>query len=70
MLCEFYFCVCVILGGFSMGGSLSFHVGFRWEKNLAGTFVFSSFLNNGSTVYQELKNNPGAKSKFNLLCYI
>ncbi|XP_063392757.1 lysophospholipase-like protein 1 [Cydia fagiglandana] len=46
----------IIIGGFSMGGSLSFHAAYRWDRNIAGAFVFSSFLNNGSVVYQELKN--------------
>ncbi|KOB67147.1 Lysophospholipase-like protein 1 [Operophtera brumata] len=46
----------IILGGFSMGGSLSFYTGFRSDQNLAGVFVFSSFLNNNSVVYQEVKD--------------
>ncbi|KAL0902545.1 hypothetical protein ABMA27_000387 [Loxostege sticticalis] len=48
----------IIVGGFSMGGTLAFHTGYRWDRNLAGVFVFSSFLNNNSVVYEELKTTP------------
>lgn len=47
----------IIVGGFSMGGSLSYHTAFKWDTNLAGVFVMSSFLNHYSTVYQELQND-------------
>ncbi|CAG4929333.1 unnamed protein product [Parnassius apollo] len=46
----------IIVGGFSMGGALSFYTGYKWEHNLAGVFAFSSFLNNNSVVYQDLRN--------------
>ncbi|XP_063837794.1 lysophospholipase-like protein 1 isoform X2 [Ostrinia nubilalis] len=49
----------IIVGGFSMGGTLSFHTGYRWDRNLAGVFVFSSFLNKNSIVYEDLKKSPG-----------
>ncbi|KAM3968560.1 lysophospholipase-like protein 1 [Aphomia sociella] len=49
----------IIVGGFSMGGSLTFHTAYRWDRNIAGAFVFSSFLNDKSIVYQELKNSAG-----------
>ncbi|XP_072931056.1 lysophospholipase-like protein 1 isoform X2 [Epargyreus clarus] len=45
----------IILGGFSMGGALALHAAYRWERNVAGAFAFSSFLNDKSVVYQELK---------------
>ncbi|XP_053624459.1 lysophospholipase-like protein 1 isoform X2 [Plodia interpunctella] len=48
----------IIVGGFSMGGALTFHTAYRWHRNVAGAFVFSSFLNNKSLVYDELKNSP------------
>ncbi|KAG6457977.1 lysophospholipase-like protein 1 [Manduca sexta] len=52
----------IIVGGFSMGGALSLHTAYRWDRNLAGTFAFSSFLNQNSVVYQELKAaNAGTK---------
>ncbi|XP_028035472.1 lysophospholipase-like protein 1 [Bombyx mandarina] len=49
----------IIVGGFSMGGALAFHTGYRWDRKLAGVFAFSSFLNYNSAVYDELKNNTG-----------
>lgn len=58
----------VIVGGFSMGGSLSFHTAYRWDPDLAGTFVFSSFLNQNSIVYKEIKNS--SRKKFPLLLQI
>ncbi|XP_075991240.1 lysophospholipase-like protein 1 [Anticarsia gemmatalis] len=51
----------IIVGGFSMGGALSFHTGYRWDRNLAGVFIFSSFLNDNSVVYKDLKGIGGAK---------
>ncbi|CAB3225410.1 unnamed protein product [Arctia plantaginis] len=51
----------IIVGGFSMGGSLSFHTGYRWNRNLAGVFVFSSFLNENSVVYQDLEKAAGVR---------
>ncbi|XP_059045849.1 lysophospholipase-like protein 1 [Achroia grisella] len=45
----------IVVGGFSMGGSLTYHTAYRWDRNLAAAFVFSSFLNDNSIVYQELK---------------
>ncbi|KAJ2954310.1 hypothetical protein O0L34_g2562 [Tuta absoluta] len=47
----------IIVGGFSMGGALSLHTGYRWDKNLAGVFAFSSFLNEKSAVYEELNKD-------------
>ncbi|XP_045782251.1 lysophospholipase-like protein 1 [Maniola jurtina] len=47
----------IIVGGFSMGGALALHTAFRWEPNVAGVFAFSSFLNDNSIVYQELKKS-------------
>lgn len=51
----------IIVGGFSMGGALSMHTAYRWDRNLAGTFVFSSFLNEYSAVYKDLKNGEGGQ---------
>ncbi|XP_013189181.1 lysophospholipase-like protein 1 isoform X2 [Amyelois transitella] len=48
----------IIVGGFSMGGSLTFHTAYRWDRNLAAAFVFSSFLNEKSLVFDDLKNSP------------
>lgn len=52
-----------------MGGSLSFHTAFRWDQNLAGAFVFSSFLNNKSVVYSEVENSVGKQCKHNNIIY-
>lgn len=48
-----------------MGGALAMHTAFRWEQNLAGVFAFSSFLNDKSIVYEELKNSASDKCKCN-----
>jgi len=40
-----------ILGGFSMGGALAFHFGYRFCTDLAGVFALSAFLNEKSSVY-------------------
>lgn len=46
-----------------MGGALSLYTGYKWERNLAGVFAFSSFLNNKSIVYQDLENLNQTKCK-------
>lgn len=47
-----------------MGGALALHTGYRWDHNLAGVFAFSSFLNDESVVYQDLKKSSKDKCKF------
>lgn len=50
-----------------MGGALAFHTAYRWEPNLAGMFAFSSFLNDNSVVYEELKKSSKNRGKmFNM----
>ncbi|CAD6994791.1 unnamed protein product [Ceratitis capitata] len=44
----------IVVGGFSMGGALALHTGFHLNKNLAGIFACSSFLNRDSIVYESL----------------
>lgn len=44
----------ILIGGFSMGGSLALHVCYRSRPGLAGVFALSSFLNHGSIVYSAL----------------
>lgn len=46
-----------------MGGALSLHAAYRWDRTVAGAFVISSFLNNESAVYRDLKANPGPECK-------
>lgn len=42
----------IILGGFSMGGCLALHLTYRYKTSIAGCFAMSSFLNNGSVIYE------------------
>ncbi|CAH2985348.1 unnamed protein product [Chilo suppressalis] len=51
----------IIVGGFSMGGCLALHTAYRWVRDVAGVFAFSSFLNENSIVYEDLQ-----KSQHNL----
>ena len=39
-------------GGFSMGGALALHHGYRMGSGLAGVFALSGFLNESSVVYE------------------
>lgn len=41
-----------------MGGALGLHTAYHLNRELAGVFVCSSFLNNGSIVYESLRNSP------------
>lgn len=45
----------IIVGGFSMGGALALHTGYHVNRNLAGVFAHSSFLNRKSVVYESLE---------------
>ncbi|XP_049884793.1 lysophospholipase-like protein 1 isoform X2 [Pectinophora gossypiella] len=51
----------IVVGGFSMGGALSLHVGYLWDRNLAGVFAHSSFLPTKSIIYNELKADVDAQ---------
>ncbi|XP_022912729.2 lysophospholipase-like protein 1 [Onthophagus taurus] len=48
----------IIVGGFSMGGSLALHTAFRTTPGLGGVFSISSFLNNNSVVYEAIRDHP------------
>lgn len=39
-----------------MGGSLSLQMAYRFLPGFAGVFVLSSFLNNGSEIYKNIKS--------------
>lgn len=52
----------IVLGGFSMGGGLALHLGYRFQQELAGVFALSSFLSENSSVYQEIKTSTAASS--------
>uniref|UniRef100_A0A672FXA6 palmitoyl-protein hydrolase n=1 Tax=Salarias fasciatus TaxID=181472 RepID=A0A672FXA6_SALFA len=45
----------IVIGGFSMGGAMSFHLACRQHPDVAGVFVLSSFLNKDSVVYQAVE---------------
>ncbi|KAK3593185.1 hypothetical protein CHS0354_039669 [Potamilus streckersoni] len=47
----------IVIGGFSMGGALALHLGYRFLKNVAGVFALSSFLSNDSKVYQAIQSD-------------
>lgn len=42
-----------------MGGALAIHTGYHVNRDLAGVFVCSGFLNNDSIVYESLKSIQG-----------
>lgn len=39
-----------------MGGALALHMAYRYRPGFAAAFTLSSFLNNNSAVYKELKS--------------
>ncbi|KAM4860997.1 lysophospholipase-like protein 1 isoform 2-T2 [Thomomys bottae] len=49
----------IMLGGFSMGGCMAMHLGYRFHQDVAGVFALSSFLNKISAVYQAVQKNDG-----------
>uniref|UniRef100_A0A1A9WTX2 palmitoyl-protein hydrolase n=1 Tax=Glossina brevipalpis TaxID=37001 RepID=A0A1A9WTX2_9MUSC len=49
----------ILVGGFSMGGTLALHAAYHLNPNLGGVFVFSSFLNYDSIVYESLRKMTG-----------
>lgn len=53
-----------------MGGALALHTAYRWESNLAGVFAFSSFLNDNSVVYEELKKCDKNGKTTNFIEYV
>lgn len=52
----------ILIGGFSMGGSLALHYGYRFCPDIAGIFALSSFLYKNSAVYQAIKASASPKS--------
>ncbi|XP_033102988.1 lysophospholipase-like protein 1 isoform X2 [Anneissia japonica] len=49
----------IIIGGFSMGGSMALHVAYSQHTSIAGVFTLSSFLNQESLVYKALQAHSG-----------
>ncbi|XP_052766538.1 lysophospholipase-like protein 1 isoform X2 [Mya arenaria] len=55
----------IIIGGFSMGGGMALHLGYKHLRGIAGVFAMSSFLSEQSTVYEALeKDNSGIPPLF------
>ncbi|KAM4695312.1 lysophospholipase-like protein 1 isoform 2-T2 [Discoglossus pictus] len=54
----------ILLGGFSMGGAMAMHLGYRYHKDVAGVFALSSFLNKSSAVYKELETESARPELF------
>ncbi|KAF4519841.1 hypothetical protein B566_EDAN006855 [Ephemera danica] len=50
----------IAIGGFSMGGAMSLHLGYRFLPQIAGIFGLSCFLNENSTVYEAVKKLDGS----------
>ncbi|XP_038667865.1 lysophospholipase-like protein 1 [Scyliorhinus canicula] len=46
----------LILGGFSMGGTMAMHLAYRFHQQVAGVFALSSFLNKDSVVYEAVQS--------------
>ncbi|EDV29274.1 Lysophospholipase-like protein 1 [Trichoplax sp. H2] len=44
----------IIIGGFSMGGAMALHAGYRYSRSLGGIFALSSFVPKDSAVFKEL----------------
>jgi len=46
----------MVVGGFSMGGIMALHLGYRFQTQLAGVFALSSFLPLDSEVFNTLRD--------------
>lgn len=51
----------IIIGGFSMGGAMALHLGYRALNEVGGIFALSSFLNDDSIVYKTLDKRADRK---------
>lgn len=59
----------IVLGGFSMGGSMALQMGYRFRPEVGGVFSLSSFLNRGSKVYEVLKTSQDANYPPLFMCH-
>ncbi|KAL8567679.1 hypothetical protein ACOMHN_008987 [Nucella lapillus] len=50
----------ILIGGFSMGGTMALHLGYRFHPQAAGVLVMSSFLCDDSSVYKHLETRDQA----------
>ncbi|KAK7504174.1 hypothetical protein BaRGS_00004478 [Batillaria attramentaria] len=48
----------IILGGFSMGGCMALHLGYRFLPEVAGVIAMGSFLYGQSAVYKDIEKRP------------
>ncbi|XP_025105483.1 lysophospholipase-like protein 1 isoform X2 [Pomacea canaliculata] len=60
----------IVIGGFSMGGAMALHLGYRFHKKIAGVIAIGSFLPNDSAVYQDLEQVKAADTTLPLLTQI
>ncbi|XP_028326551.1 lysophospholipase-like protein 1 isoform X2 [Gouania willdenowi] len=51
----------MIIGGFSMGGAMAFHLVCRYHPDVAGVFALSSFLNRDSVAFQATEDRLRAR---------
>nr|CAD7576672.1 unnamed protein product [Timema californicum] len=56
----------IIVGGFSMGGAMALHLGYRFLPQVAGVFALSSFLNEKSAIYEVLSRRTIEEKQHNL----
>ncbi|KAE8746425.1 hypothetical protein FOCC_FOCC006920, partial [Frankliniella occidentalis] len=59
----------IVIGGFSMGGGMSLHLGYRYLRGVAGVFALSSFLPFSSNVYKSLENDKTSKTPPLFMCH-
>lgn len=46
----------IILGGYSIGGAIALHLGYRFLPNIAAVFCLSSFISPDSDFYHNIKS--------------
>ncbi|XP_034238807.1 lysophospholipase-like protein 1 [Thrips palmi] len=59
----------IVIGGFSMGGGMSLHLGYRYLRGIAGVFALSSFLSTTSCVYKSLEQEKSPKLPPLFMCH-
>jgi len=52
----------IIIGGFSMGGAMALHLGYRFHSNIAGVFALSTFLPPDSRLYEDMDMKISSES--------
>lgn len=51
----------ILIGGFSMGGTMALHVAYRFQRALAGVFCLGGYLSSTSPVYEVIKGLDAAR---------